>query len=90
MYNLKTGALKCVLLSGLPHDDTLRLSLLAQGDLLLADAASSMLHLDTGFKLAKTELEQAHRSRHCSRTLQQDFAESPPLTSPVTQPRAYC
>ena len=86
MYNLKTGALKSVLLSGLPHDDTLRLSLLAQGDLLLADAASSMLHLDTGKKLAKAESEQAHTAHGTAAGL----CRKSPLTSPVTQPRAHC
>jgi hypothetical protein len=49
-----------ILLSGLPHDDTLRTSLTTQKDLSLADAASAMLRFDTSKKLAESKVEQAH------------------------------
>jgi hypothetical protein len=48
------------LLSNLPHDNSLRLSLTTQRDLTLADAASAMLRLDTSKKLAVSRVEQAH------------------------------
>jgi uncharacterized protein YidB (DUF937 family) len=48
------------LLSNLPHDDSLRLSLTTQRDLTLADAASAMFRLDTSKKLAVSGVEQAH------------------------------
>jgi hypothetical protein len=48
------------LLSNLPHDDSLHLSLTTQRDLTLADAASAMLRLDTSKKLAVSRVEQAH------------------------------
>jgi len=47
------------LLSSLPQDDTLRLSLIAQGGLALTDAVATMLRFDTGKKLSRTESEQA-------------------------------
>ena len=48
------------LLSTLPHDDPLRTSLIVQKDLTLADTAVALLCFDTGRKLAKSSLEQAH------------------------------
>ena len=45
------------LLGGLPQDHPLRLSLIAQGGLVLADAAAAMLRFDTGKKLGGAESE---------------------------------
>jgi hypothetical protein len=48
------------LLSNLPHDNSLCLSLTMQRDLTLVDATSAMLCLDTSKKLAVSRVEQAH------------------------------
>jgi len=53
------GAQAQALLSSLPQDDTLCLSLIAQGGLALTDAAATMLQFDTSKKLGRTESEQA-------------------------------
>jgi len=43
------------ILSGLPHDDLLRMSLSTQKDVTLADVAVALLHFDTSKKLADNE-----------------------------------
>lgn len=48
------------ILNSLSHNGPLRMSLTAQGNLSLTDAAAAMLRVDTGKKLAKSELEQTH------------------------------
>jgi hypothetical protein len=51
------------ILNGLPQDDPLRVSLIAQGALTLNGISAAMLRIDTGKKLAEAGTEQAHAAQ---------------------------
>lgn len=54
------------ILYGLPHDDPVRVLLIAQGGSTLADVAAAVRRFDTDKKLADAETEQAHATQRGS------------------------